>query len=40
MSIMVVMEREVTGWFRQRPKEFYASGFQELVKWWDKCLNV
>jgi hypothetical protein len=26
--------------FRQQPKEFYAAGFQGLVKRWDKCLNV
>jgi hypothetical protein len=32
--------REVTAWFRQEPEEFYAAGFQELVKRWDKCLNV
>jgi hypothetical protein len=40
MSIMVAMEREVTAWFRQQPKEFYAAGFQGLVKRWDKCLSV
>jgi hypothetical protein len=34
------VEREVTAWFRQQPKEFYAAGFQGLVKQWDKCLNV
>jgi hypothetical protein len=34
------VEREVTTWFRQQPKEFYAAGFQGLVKRWDKCLNV
>jgi hypothetical protein len=34
------VEREVTAWFRQQPKEFYAAGFQEPVKRWDKCLNV
>jgi hypothetical protein len=33
-------EREVTAWFRQQPKEFYAAGFQGLVKRWDKCLNL
>jgi hypothetical protein len=38
--IVVAMEREVTAWFRQQPKEFYAAGFRGLVKWWDKCLNV
>jgi hypothetical protein len=26
--------------FRQQLKEFYAAGFQELVKRWDKYLNV
>jgi hypothetical protein len=34
------VEREVTAWFRQQPKEFYAAGFQWLVKQWDKYLNV
>jgi hypothetical protein len=34
------VEREVTTWFQQQPKEFYAVGFQGLVKRWDKCLNV
>jgi hypothetical protein len=29
---MVAFEREVTAWFRQQPKEFYAAGFQGLVK--------
>jgi len=26
--------------FRQQPKEFFAAGFQGLVKWWEKCLNL
>ena len=26
--------------FRQQPKEFYAAGFQGLVKGWDKGLNL
>jgi histone-lysine N-methyltransferase SETMAR len=26
------VEREFTAWFRQQPKEFYAAGFQGLVK--------
>jgi hypothetical protein len=34
------VEREVTAWFRHQPKEFYAAGFQGLVKRWDKCLNA
>jgi hypothetical protein len=29
---VVAMEREVTAWFRQQPKEFYAAGFQVLVQ--------
>jgi hypothetical protein len=28
------VEREVTAWFRQQSKEFYAAGFQGLVKGW------
>jgi len=35
-----VVERAVRMWFRQQPKEFYAAGFQGLVKPWDKCLNL
>jgi len=34
------VERVVFAWFRQQPKEFYSAGFQGLVKWWDKCLNL
>ena len=26
--------------FRHQPKEFFAVGFQGLVKRWDKCLNL
>ena len=26
--------------FRQQLKEFYAAGFQGLVKRWGKCLNL
>ena len=33
-------ERAVRAWFRQQPKEFFAAGFQGLVKRWDKCLNL
>jgi hypothetical protein len=38
--VVIVMKREVTASVRQRPKEFYAAGFQGLVKRWDKCLNI
>ena len=34
------VERGVRAWFRQQPKEFFAAGFQGLVKRWDKCLNL
>ena len=34
------VERPVRAWFRQQPKEFFAAGFQGLVKRWDKCLNL
>jgi hypothetical protein len=34
------VERQVTAWFGKQPKEFYAAGFQGLVKRWDKCLCV
>jgi hypothetical protein len=30
--IVVVMEKEVTSWFRQQLKEFYAAGVQGLMK--------
>jgi hypothetical protein len=32
--IVVVMEREVTTWFRQQPKECYAADFQGLRNDW------
>ena len=31
---------EIAAWFWQQPQEFYAAGFQGLVKRWDKCLNL
>ena len=34
------VERAVRAWFRQQPKEFFAAGFQGLVKRWDKYLNL
>ena len=34
------VERAVCAWFRQQPQEFYAAGFQGLVKWWGKCLKL
>jgi hypothetical protein len=34
------VEIAVGAWFQQQRKEFYAAGFQGLVKRWDKCLNL
>jgi hypothetical protein len=34
--IVVAMEREVTVWFRQQPKEFYVAGFQGIMK---RCVK-
>jgi hypothetical protein len=30
-------ERE---WLRQRSKDYYAAGFDALIKRWDKCITV
>jgi hypothetical protein len=27
-------------WLRQQSKDFYAAGFDALVKRWDMCINV
>jgi hypothetical protein len=32
--------RQVWKWLRQQSKDFYATGFDKLVKRWDKCINV
>jgi hypothetical protein len=34
------VETEVREWLRQQSKEFYAAGFDTLVKRLDKCINV
>jgi hypothetical protein len=31
---------QVRMWLRQQSKDFYAAGFDALVKQWDKCINV
>jgi hypothetical protein len=33
-------ETEVRKWQREESKDFYAAGFDALVKRWDKCINV
>jgi hypothetical protein len=34
------VETEVRKWLRQQSKDFYAAGFDALVKRWDECINV
>jgi hypothetical protein len=34
------VETEVRNWLRQQSKDFYAAGFDALVKRWDKCIDV
>jgi hypothetical protein len=33
-------ETEVRKWLRQQLEDFYAAGFDALVRRWDKCINV
>jgi hypothetical protein len=34
------VETEVRKWLRQQSKDFYAAGFDALIKRWDRCINV
>jgi hypothetical protein len=34
------VETEVRKWLRQQSKDFYAAGFDALIKRWDMCINV
>jgi hypothetical protein len=31
---------DVRKWLREQTKDFYAAGFDAMVKRWDKCMNV
>jgi hypothetical protein len=33
-------ETEVLKWLMQHSKDFYAAGFDAVVKSWDKCITV
>jgi hypothetical protein len=33
-------ETVARNWLRQQSKDFYAAGFDALVKLWNKCINV
>jgi hypothetical protein len=35
-----MMPYQVRKRLRQQSKDFYAAGFDALVKQWDKCINV
>jgi hypothetical protein len=35
-----MMPGQVRKWLRQQSKDFYAAGFDALVKRWDKCISV
>jgi hypothetical protein len=35
-----MMPDQVRKWLRQQSKDFYAAGFEALVKRWDKCVSV
>jgi hypothetical protein len=34
------VQTEVRKWLRQQSENFYAAGFDALVKRWDKCINI
>jgi hypothetical protein len=34
------VKTEVRKWLRKESKDFYAPGFDALVRRWDKCINV
>jgi hypothetical protein len=34
------VETEMRQWLRQQSEDFYAAGFDALVKRWDKCIDV
>jgi hypothetical protein len=34
------VETEVRKWLSQQSKDFYAAGFDSMVRRWEKCINV
>jgi hypothetical protein len=34
------VETEVQKWLIQQSKDFYITGFDTLIKRWDRCINV
>jgi hypothetical protein len=39
-NVSLMMKRMKRRWLRQQSKDFYAAGFDALVKLWDSCINV
>jgi hypothetical protein len=39
-NVSVVTKKLKRKWLRQRSEDFYAAGFDALVMWWDKSINV
>jgi hypothetical protein len=39
-NFLFVCVTDVRKWLRQQSKDFYAAGFEALVKRWDKCISV
>jgi hypothetical protein len=35
-----IIPDQVQKWLRQQSKDFFAAGFDSLVKRWDKCISV
>jgi hypothetical protein len=35
-----MMPDQMRKWLRQQSKDFYSTGFDALVKRWEKCINV
>jgi hypothetical protein len=38
--MLQMIQEQVRKWLRQQTKDFYAAGFEALVKRWDKCISV
>jgi hypothetical protein len=39
-SLMMKSLKQRLKWLRQGSRDFYAAGFNALVKRWDKCISV
>jgi hypothetical protein len=39
-NVLLMTKKLKRKWLRRQSKDFYAAGFDTLVKRWDKCINV